>query len=400
VTIDERLVAAGLPPLPRRAWLEIDEEALRNNVTVFRELIGPNVEFMAVVKADAYGHGLVPVARVLERQGVTTLCVATLDEGIALRRSGIAANVLVLYPIPGNRLSDANNNRIEISVTGNRSLEDMDGGSATTEVGVETGLSRDGVLPTDVPEAIRRAHPLAVWSHLATPEDAATTAAQVSEFERGIELAKLAGVFDGMTRHIAATGGVLTGHAPVYDGVRVGIGLYGIVPPELVVPDHIRPFADRLRPVMALKAQPIRVQSFPAGTKVGYGGTWVAPRESVIATLPVGYGDGFARAYQPGGQALVRGRRVPLVGTVAMDAVMVDVTEIDGADLDDGFVLLGSQGSDSIDANELARLRNTNPWEVVTTMSFRLPRVYHAASVLKGLRTLDGEVRARAEAVG
>jgi alanine racemase len=165
----------------------------------------------------------------------------------------------------------------------------------------------------------------------------------------------------------------------------------------LPIPDNIRLFAERLRPAMALKCMPLRVATFPAGTAVGYGGTWVAQRESVVATLPVGYGDGFARAYQPGGQALVRGRRVPLVGTVAMDAVMADVTEIEGVTTDDEFVLLGDQGDESITANELARLRNTIPWEVVTGMSFRLPRVYHAASVLKGLRTLAGEVRASGE---
>ena len=138
----------------------------------------------------------------------------------------------------------------------------------------------------------------------------------------------------------------------------------------------------------------MRVETFPAGTRVGYGGRWTAQRESRIATLPVGYGDGFARAYSPGAQALVRGSRVPVVGTVAMDALMVDVTDVPGVNLDDEFVLLGRQGAETIDANELAPLRNTIPWEVVTAMSTRLTRVYHAGSVLKSLRTLDGEVRA------
>jgi alanine racemase len=143
----------------------------------------------------------------------------------------------------------------------------------------------------------------------------------------------------------------------------------------------------------------LRVETVAAGTRVGYGGTWIAPRESVIATLPVGYGDGWARAYSPGAQALVRGARVPLVGTVAMDAVMVDVTDIPGVGVNDEFVLIGRQGREFIGVAELARLRNTIPWEVVTSMSFRLPRVYHAASVLMGLRTLAGEMMARTEAV-
>jgi len=241
--------------------------------------------------------------------------------------------------------------------------------------------------------------PIAVWTHIASPEDDAATAAQIAEFQRAIELAQGADEFVGVTRHVAATGALLTGGAPIYEGVRVGLGLYGLLPLDLPIPAELRVFADRLRPAMALKAQALRVETFPAGTPVGYGGTWVTPRESVIATLPVGYGDGWSRAYSPGAKALVRGRRVPLVGTVAMDAVMADVTEIPGVGLGDEFVLLGKQGHESIDANELARLRNTIPWEVVTTMSFRVPRVYHAGSVLMGTRTLAGE-SARTEAVG
>jgi alanine racemase len=125
----------------------------------------------------------------------------------------------------------------------------------------------------------------------------------------------------------------------------------------------------------------------------------VAARESVIATLPVGYGDGWARSSSPGSWALVRGRRVPLVGTVAMDAVMADVTDVAERSLDDEYVLLGSQDTETIGAEEVARTRNTIPWEVVTSMAYRLPRVYHAGSVLLGLRTLDGEVRGAVEAV-
>jgi alanine racemase len=207
-----------------------------------------------------------------------------------------------------------------------------------------------------------------------------------------------AGAVVGTRRSMGATGGVLSGRSPLYEDVRVGLGLYGLVPDDLPIPDQIQPFARRLRPAMALKCRALRVATFPKGTAVGYGGTWVAQRESVIATLPIGYGDGFVRAYSPGAEALVRGSRVPLAGTVAMDAVMVDVTDVDGVNLDDEFVLLGSQGAETITANDLARLRNTIPWEVVTSMSLRLPRVYHAGSVLMGIRTMAGHFTATGEA--
>jgi alanine racemase len=232
---------------------------------------------------------------------------------------------------------------------------------------------------------------------MASPEDEGVTAAQVSELERAARL----GYPDGSVPplHAAATGGVLTGRVPNYQGVRIGLGMYGLLPLDLPISDDMRPYADRLQPAMELKAMPLRVDMFPAGTHVGYGGTWVAQRESVIATLPVGYGDGWSRAYSPGAEALVRGSRVPLVGTVAMDAVMADVTKVSGVGTEDEFVLIGRQEADFIGVAELARLRNTIPWEVVTSMSFRVPRVYHAGSVLMGLRTLSGEITARTEAV-
>jgi alanine racemase len=157
---------------------------------------------------------------------------------------------------------------------------------------------------------------------------------------------------------------------------------------------------------MALKARPLRVETVPTGTRVSYGGRWTAERESVIATLPVGYADAIPRP-APWGNALVRGHSVPLVGTVAMDAVMVDVTDVPGGppNLLDEFVLIGEQGGATISAEAVARARNTIPWEVATSMSARIPRVYHAASVLMGLRTLNGETRvsavgASAEGVG
>jgi alanine racemase len=182
--------------------------------------------------------------------------------------------------------------------------------------------------------------------------------------------------------------------APTYDGVRIGLGLYGLLPLDLPMPPERQAAAVRLQPAMALKARPLRVETISRGTSVSYGGRWTAERESVIATLPVGYADAIPRP-APWGNALVRGQLVPLVGTVAMDAVMADVTDVSGptVTLQDEFVLLGEQGGATISAEAVARARNTIPWEVATSMSARIPRVYHAASVLMGLRTLNGETR-------
>lgn len=405
-SIDQRLAEAGLPSLPRRVWAEIDLDALTHNVGVFRELIEPGVELMAVVKADAYGHGLVPVARTFAEAGVERLCVASLDEALALRGAGIASDILVLFAIPADGLGEAARHSIQISITDDgpllKALEQ--GPMLASPIGVcvevETGLTRGGVKLEVLANVLRRVRsskkglgPFAVWTHVASPEDEVATAAQIAAFDRAIDLATSAGEFVGVHRHMAATGGLLTGRVPQYEGVRIGLGMYGLLPQDLPISDRAHAAANKLRPAMALKCHALRVETFPTGTAVSYGGRWVAQRESRIATLPVGYGDGFVRAYSPGANALVRGVKVPLVGSIAMDAVMADVTDVGDVGLDDEFVLIGSQAGSEIVTNELARLRTTIPWEVVTSMAHRLPRVYHAGSVLKGLRTLAGEAR-------
>jgi alanine racemase len=413
--IDARLAAAGLPPLPRRVWLEIDTDALAENLRALRELVGPDVELNAVVKADAYGHGLVPVARVFADAGADRLCVASLDEALALRGAGLRTPILVLFPIPAAAVARAAQLGVEIvaaeatstsEALGRWSAEAASGRLAPdvelrVHLEVETGLSRGGVKPESVVELARliletpRATLAGLWSHLATPEREDPTRRQEDAFARAITALGNAGL-PVPPRHLSATGGLLTEWAAAYEGIRPGLSLYGIVPDALPVPPREREVAQRLRPAMTLKCTALRIERFPAGTPVGYGGRWVASRESEIATLPVGYGDGWSRSYTPGAQALVRGVRVPLVGTVAMDAVMADVTDVGDVRLDDEFVLLGSQGGQTIDANELARLRNTIPWEVVTSMAHRIPRVYHAGSVLLATRTLDGESRGQA----
>ncbi len=407
-SIEARLLAAGLPALPRGVWLEIGEDALANNVAVFREIVGPGVDLNAVVKADAYGHGLVPVGRAFESAGVDRLCTASFDEAVVLREAGIRIPIMVLFTTPlVDVLVEAAAQQIELTLS-DRITEaalthwfenDESGGDLVVHVEVETGLTRGGLDPDYVASAVeavnegKRIRVAGLWTHLATPEDAAFTASQVAAFDRAAALVRNAGL-PIPRRHVAATGGLLTARAPIYEGVRIGLGLYGLLPDDLPMPVREMAFAQRLQPAMALKCRALRIERFPAGTRVSYGGRWTAERESVIATLPVGYADAIPRP-APWGEVLVRGQRVPLVGTVAMDAVMADVTDVPGVGPDDEFVLLGVQGGQEISTGELARARNTIPWEVATSMSYRIPRVYHAGSVLMGLRTLNAETGSR-----
>ncbi|MEO8625550.1 MAG: alanine racemase [Candidatus Limnocylindrales bacterium] len=406
--MDERLAAAALPSLPRRVWAEIDESALAGNLGAVRELIGPRVELNAVIKADAYGHGLVPVGRVFEQAGADRLCVAGIDEATALRDAGIALPILVLFPVPLGEVARAARSRFEIvaadRTTTLATLEawSRQRGSADPDLlvhlEVETGLARGGFKPDHVPSIAMRiaATPgvrlAGLWSHLARSEDRSTTAAQVAAFELASDAIRAAGLALP-PRHLAATGGLFAGQVDQYEGVRIGLGLYGLMPDGFPVGESAKSAFAKLTPAMAVKCRPLRVEDFPQGTPVSYGGLWTTERPSRIATLPIGYGDGWARAYAPLAGALVRGHRVPLVGSVAMDAVMADVTDVGDVGTEEEFVLIGAQGGRAVVTNELARVRTTIPWEVVTSMAYRLPRVYHAGPVLKGLRTLAGEAR-------
>jgi alanine racemase len=408
--VDDRLAAAGLPPLPRTAWLEIDLDRLRANLAAFRTAVPAGVRIEPVVKADAYGHGAVEVARALEAAGADGFSVAAFDEAVELRAAGIRAPILCLYAVPPAVVPAAMRLGVAVAASGEELLERMvaaagvawqgrTGGrprrSLRIHLDVETGLGRAGLEPDRVAAAARRlgASPgvrlAGIWSHIQQADDRPRTAAQDARFE--LALGRLAeAVGRPPLRHLAASAGLLGRVVPAYDAVRIGLATYGIVPDDVTPDAAARPPATDIRPILSLHARPVRVADLPTGTGISYGPTFTTARPSRIATLPLGYGDGLPRALSNRAEALVRGYRVALVGNVAMDAVMADVTDVPGrpVTIDDEFVLLGTQGDQTIALEDLARLRTTNTWETVTALSRRLPRVYHAAAVPVAIRSL------------
>lgn len=389
-------------PLPREAWLEIDLAALAANLAALRTLTPPETGCWPVVKADAYGHGAVPVAETLRSAGAEGVCVAALDEALELRGAGVDGEILVLYPVPGERLVTAAKVGLSVAVTSEAAGHELvaaatslpRGHRVSVHLEIETGLTRDGVWPDRAATVAARiaAEPnlllAGIWSHLATPEEAEATHRQVERFEAAVEALRRAGI-EVPRRHLAASGGLLAGRAPAYEMIRPGLAVYGVIPEGLPIDPRAAAAAASLRPAMRLVARAVRLEWVPAGTAVSYGGRWTAPRRSRIATLPVGYGDGFARSYGGRPGALVHGRRAPLVGVVAMDAAMVDVTDVEDVAADDEYVLLGRQGDDEITAAELAAARATISWEVLATMARRLPRVYYAGPRAVRVRTLE-----------
>ena len=363
----------------------ISFRALASNVRLLREAIGPRVAVAAVVKADAYGHGAVRVARLLEGLGVWGFGVATVEEGRELRQAGVRAPVLVMGAAYGRDHEEVIAADL-IPMVG--VPEDVALFSAAARrlgrerlgvhVKVDTGMTRLGVTHPEVEAFLRQCsqHPnvrvdgLATHFACADGEDTAHTEEQLRRFVACLDRARALGA-DPQLIHAANSAGALRFPGARFDLVRPGIMLYGAAPSEHVpVPG--------LRPVLSLHTRINALRRVPAGTAVSYGGTFVCRRPSIIATLPVGYADGYSRALSNKAQVLVRGQRAPLVGTVCMDLCMVDVTDVAGANLGDRVTLLGGddEGEQVITPEELAGWAGTISYEVLAGITRRVPRVY------------------------
>jgi alanine racemase len=358
----------------------------------------------------------VEVAKALEGAGADGLSVATLDEALELREAGIGLPLLVLYPVPVEGVVEALARDIALtlgagepsasilaaasSARGAAVGEGEGGRRLEVHLEVDSGLGRGGVAPEVAAATVARIRRTpgvrlaGVWTHLAAAERPDLVRDQDATFRAA--LAPLDDVVawgaDGpsVRRHLAGSGGILGSGASRWEAVRPGLSLYGLIPAGVAAAAGREDAMAHIRPVLSLHARPVRVAEIPAGHGVSYGPSFTTARPTRIATLPVGYGDGWHRFLSDRSSALVRGVRVPLVGRVAMDAVMADVTDVPGDPVtaDEEFVLIGEQGGERITADELAATGGTISHEVVTPMSRRLARVYHAAGSAVAMRTL------------
>ncbi len=367
---------------PHRAWIEVDHDALVHNLGLLRRLAGEACSVIAVVKANAYGHGAVEVARTLLGRGVERLAVATLGEGLELRAAGIAGPILVLWALGAPEAEAAVSAELEPVVYDEAGIGLIEGAAAAlgrraaVQLKIDSGLGRQGSEPGLAVELalriVRSAHLrlAGTFSHLAVPgEDEAYTDVQVLRLAQALDAMRSAGADPGLV-HVAATGGVLAGTGTFGDAIRPGLGLYGMRPAWA---------ADRdpgLRPVLSLHALPLRIFPLAAGEAIGYGLRFRANRATRIATLGIGYGDGWPRAHANNGWVLVHGVRRPVVGAVSMDGITVDLGDLDDVTYADEFVLIGEQMGARIDADEVAAQRRTINYEVTTALRERLPRVH------------------------
>jgi alanine racemase len=355
----------------------VDLEALATNLRAIRA-VAPTPEVFGVIKADAYGHGAVQVARRLAREGVDGLCVALPEEGIELRQAGLRLPVLIL----GGTYADGAEETLAFGLT--PVVHDLEqiarlhqvarGRQVKVHLKVDTGMSRLGVSITDLPRTLWRAkrYPSVVidgvMSHLAAADAGEeATIEQLDRFGEALKLVGEAGLQPAKI-HMANSAGLFRFPSTHFDLVRPGLALYGV------------PAAPGcglgLEPVMTVVTAIVHMRQLRPGDRVSYGGTFVAQRPTRLAVLPVGYADGLSPRMANQGAVLIHGCRAPVVGAVCMDMCMVDVTDIAGAEVGDEVVLLGRQGAEEITATELAAIHGSVPHEVLTSVSRRVPRFY------------------------
>ena len=366
----------------RGAWLGIDLVALADNLRRIKQLLKPGTRLMAVVKADGYGHGAQAIAEAALMNGATHLGVATVEEGIKLRRAGLAAPILVLGLVPDTAYRPAVEAGLQLTISSYRQAQVLErvavavGKVGDVHVKVNTGMTRVGCEPHEAVGLARyvlASHAIrlvGIASHLASaeatmPEDAEQQLARFAEV-----VAALKPPPGRVLRHVANSAGTIFLPDSHYDMVRVGLAMYGHSPRG----KHFTPIP--LSPILSLRARVAQVKEVQAGAHVGYGSTWVAPAPTRLALLPVGYADGLPRSLSNRGEVLVRGRSCPIVGRVSMDQTIVDVgsTPIDPGE---EVLLLGGQGDQAISVERWADLDRTINYEILCGLGQRLPKVYY-----------------------
>ncbi len=364
-------------------WAEIDLDAIASNVQGFKRCVGPDVRLIGVVKANAYGHGAIPVAKAMLEAGADMLAVHRSLEGAELRTAGIQCPILVMgyTPLDGvDLVVKCGLTPSLMTVEFARALSSRalaEGLQVPVHIKVDSGMSRYGIFPDEVIEFLRVIYSLqgivveGLFTHFATADELELTYVrqQLKIFSQVVETTRQAG-FHIPIVHAANSAAALVLPEAHFNAVRPGIGLYGLQPSG----SWSSPI--ELQPALSLKSRVCRVRMLPAGAGVSYGRTFVTSKPTLAALVPVGYGDGYHRCLSNQGYVLIRGKRVPIIGRVCMDQFVVDVSTVPDVQLEDEVVVIGAQGGEQIRAEEIARLAGTINYEVTTSLLPRVPRFY------------------------
>lgn len=359
-------------------YAEINLQAVKHNLAAVRKLLAPATKLMAVVKANAYGHGAVAVARAAVEAGADQLSVANLKEGLELRDAGITSPILILTESPTSVTDEIIQygfaqtvySFVEARALSEEAVKRQK--TAVVHVKVDTGMGRVGVAPSEAVAFLAKISSLpnlkieGLFTHFAKAEELQDPFTK-TQFDRFLQVAQKTPQIK--VKHAANSAAVLFYPETQLDLVRVGLMLYGLYPPG-----NSRRLID-LKPALAFKSRITYLKKVPAGTPVSYGCTYVTKRETTLATIPVGYADGFSRRLSNRGQVIIRGKRFPIVGMVTMDLSMIDVGEAK-VEIGDEVFLIGEQNGQLISADEIAKLEETISYEVVCSIGKRVPRIY------------------------
>ncbi len=362
-------------------WIEIDLAALRSNFHIVGELLEGKPPILTVVKANAYGHGAVPVSRTLLEEGASILGVATVEEARELREGGIEGRILILGRMVEADIPAALRWHTEITLQHPEMARWVSetalakGVTVPVHLKIDTGMTRLGFYWETAYEEILKVLELpgldlrCFFTHFANADlgDREFTQKQIQRFEE-LQLRLRQSEIE-VCHHISNSAAILTGQTPEGCGVRPGIMLYGSSPSGNIP-------SDELKPTLTWKCRVLQVKEVPEGTGISYGHDFVTTRLSRIATISVGYADGYLRCLTNKGQVLIGGKRAPVVGRVTMDMTMVDVTDLPEVSIGDEIVLIGTQGEDTISAEEVAVWADTINYEIYCALSHRVPRVY------------------------
>ena len=373
----------------RATRAEIDLTAFRHNLQNLRKYLDPQTRIMAVVKADAYGHGAVPCARIAVESGAANyLGAGVIEEGIELRENGLNAPILILGSIFPDEAEDlVRHNLATILCTQplaqalSKEAEKQDK-TVSVHIKVDTGMNRLGISPENLPALLDQVRNLknlkieAVSTHFssADDEDLSVTQAQLEKFQTALTILQKEGVHTPIV-HCANTSALFKFPESHFNMVRPGLILYGVLPSP-----SLRPIIDQgenpFQPVMQWKSQIILLKPIAKNQPVSYSGSFTTQRDCLIATLPIGYADGLHRMLSNKMDVLIRGRRAPQVGNICMDMILIDVTDIPDVQAGDEVVIFGRQGDEMISVEELAVKGKTIPYEILCSVSKRVPRIY------------------------
>lgn len=369
-----------------RVYAKIDLDAVTYNMEQMKQRIDGDTKIMAVIKSDGYGHGAIQVAEVLEKYDyIWGFAVATLDEAVVLRTEGIQKPILVLGCIFPDQYLEMLDNDIRMNVYTEEMAKEIsymarrEGKTAYLHIKLDTGMARLGfAVNTESVDAITRISKLpnvnmeGVFTHFAKADetDKTFTKNQISQFVSMTEKLRERGVTFPY-EHCANSAAIIDVEDARFDIVRAGISTYGLYPSE-----EVNQNAVHLKPALALKSHVAFVKEIEEGTPVSYGGTFVAEKKMKIATIPVGYGDGYPRSLSGKGYVLIRGKKANILGRICMDQFMVDVTDIEGVSFGDKVTLIGRDGNEAISVEKLSELSGRFNYEFICALGKRIPRVY------------------------